>query len=95
MGFAEFNRSTCAEIAAADTDDHEDLGVAADFLRRKFDAGKFFFVVVFGKVNPAEEVVPRAGFFGQRFVGSADFAVNRLVIRVGNKVFQIVRIQFQ
>ena len=52
-GVEQLHHRAGAQIGAADADDHQGLGVAADALRRRLDAGKLLLVVVPGQVNPA------------------------------------------
>ena len=52
-GVKQLHHRAGAQIGAADADDHQGLGVAADALRRRLDAGKLLLVVVPGQVNPA------------------------------------------
>ena len=58
-----------AQIRAADADDHQRLGVAADLLRGGLNAGKLLLVIVHGEVDPAEKIVSGAGALHQRFDG--------------------------
>ena len=54
------------EIRAADADDDNGLRIALDLLRRLLDAGELFLVVVHRQVDPAEEIISRAGAVQQR-----------------------------
>ena len=53
--------SARAEIAAADADDDQRLGIGLDLRRGLLDAGEFVLVVVHRQVDPADEIVARAG----------------------------------
>ena len=55
-----------AEIAAADADDDQRLGIGLDLRRGLLDAGEFVLVVVHRQVDPADEIVARAGAVHQR-----------------------------
>ena len=55
-----------AEIAAADADDDQRLGIGLDLRRSLLDAGEFVLVVVHRQVDPADEIVARAGAVHQR-----------------------------
>ncbi len=69
----QLDGGTGAEVGAADADDHEYVGIAADLLRRPLDAGDFLRGLPDGQVPPAEEIVAGAGAVGQGGVGGGDF----------------------
>ena len=59
-GVEQLHHRTGPQIGAADADDHQGLGVAADALRRRLDAGELLLVIVPWQVHPAGEVAAGA-----------------------------------
>ena len=68
--FDQLDHGAGAQVGAADADDHQSLGVAADFLRGGLDAGKFLLVVVDRQIDPADEVITGTGTVDQGLDGS-------------------------
>ena len=57
----KLDRCAGSQIRAADADDHEHVGVLFDFFGSRLYAGEFLFVIIGGKIKPADEVVAEAG----------------------------------
>ena len=56
-----FDRCSCAEIGSADTDHDQYIGIALDLLCCLLDTIELILVVIYGKVDPSEEIISLAG----------------------------------
>ena len=57
-----------AEVGAADANDHQHIGVAADLGCRRLDAREFHLVVCDGQIHPTKEIASRSGLAMQHGV---------------------------
>ena len=56
----KLNSRACTQIGSADTDYHEDIAHLLDALRRCLDACKFFFIIIYGQIDPTEKIRTRS-----------------------------------
>ena len=80
-------RGARAEIGTADADNNEHVGVLFDFLGSRLDAGELLFVIVCGKIQPADEVVAQACAVMERLVRSLDLSRNAVILVLADKAF--------
>lgn len=67
----KLNGSPSAQIAAADADNHQGLGVPADPIGRLLDLVQLVFGGVGRQMIPAQKIISLAGALGQGIVGLA------------------------
>ena len=80
----QLNGCPGAQIAAADADDHEHIGVIADLPGRALDPQDFFRGLPGGQVQPAQKIVAGAGAVGKGCVSGSHFLFHGQQIRQGD-----------
>ena len=68
QGLEQLDGASRAQVGAADTDDHQRLGAAADLLRGLHDGVKLALFDAEGQLHPAGEIGSQAGLFGKSLV---------------------------
>ena len=89
-----FNGGAGAQIAAADSDDDENVAVGLNLCRSLFDAGEFFFIIIHRQIHPAQKIAAGAGLAVQRFVCQADLRENRVEFIVRDEFCKVSAIHF-
>ena len=74
--FCKLHGSPGTQIAAADADDQQHIGIAPDPLRGGLDAQHFLGGMLRRQIQPAQIVAARAGALHQGAVGLADLFFN-------------------
>ena len=79
----QFNGGSGAQVAAADADDHENIGVFPDPIGAGLNAAHFFRFLGGGQRQPTQKIAAGTGAFQQRLVGLGDLCLHAQQIRQG------------
>ena len=77
MALEQLHHRPGTQIAAADADDHQHLGILLNPFRRLLDAGKFRPVIGHRQPDPAQKVLSRAGALLQGLPGHLQTGYHR------------------
>ncbi len=92
VGVQQLDGAAGAEVGAADADDDQRLGTAADLLGGGYDAVELLFLDALRQAAPAGEVGAEAGAAGERLMGEA--RVGKIGTRGGKERLRAGKIDF-
>ena len=88
-----FDDGACAQIAAADAGDHQNVGILTDLGSSCLDALELFLIIITGQIHPAQEVAAGAVLGFQRLVRGLYLGVDGLVFLFVNETGEVLCIQ--